>query len=99
MPLRIFICLAFMPDDAFSSGPSRNDELDALRSEVRSLRSRIQELESGGASVPDSMLFDTSFLKRSFAVFGHHFVANLIISILIGLPIVLLLVLFGVLAA
>ena len=43
------------------------------------------------------MLFDTSFLKRAFAVFGHHFVANLIISILIGLPFVLLLILFGVL--
>lgn len=86
-----------MPNDSFSS--SGSEDLEALRSEVRSLRSRIQELESNRSRVPDSMLLDTSFLKRSFAVFGHYFVANLIISIVVGLPILLLLILFGVLAA
>jgi len=34
--------------------------------------------------LPDTNLMDHSFLKRAFAVWGHFFVANLIIGILVG---------------
>lgn len=86
-------------DDDFTPGDAsepENDELHELRVEVRALRMRLREIEKEtGARVPDTMLIDKSLLKRSFAVFGHHLVANIIISIIIGIPIFLIFVLIG----
>jgi hypothetical protein len=48
------------------------------------------------ASLPKSWLFSDSFLKRAFAVWGHYFVANLIISVPF---IILMLVFMGFFAA
>ncbi len=35
-------------------------------------------------SVPKTGLFSRSFLKRAFSVWGHYFVAQLIIAIILG---------------
>jgi hypothetical protein len=46
--------------------------------------------------LPDTNLIDPSFLKRAFAVWGHFFVANLIIGIVVGIAYAcLMMVLFG----
>ena len=47
-------------------------------------------------SLPQTNLLDPSFLKRAFAVWGHFFVANLIIGISVGIAYAcLMMVLFG----
>ncbi len=58
-------------------------ELEATRQEMQSLRARLEHLEGATSShgFPDTMLLDKSFLKRAFAVFGHYFVASLVICI------------------
>jgi hypothetical protein len=46
--------------------------------------------------LPQTNLFSPSFLKRAFAVWGHFFVANLIIGITVGIAYAcLMMVLFG----
>lgn len=46
--------------------------------------------------LPETNLIDHSFLKRAFAVWGHFFVANLIIGIVVGIAYAcLMMVLFG----
>ena len=48
------------------------------------------------SSFPQTNLFSFSFLKRAFAVWGHFFVANLIIGITVGIAYAcLMMVLFG----
>ena len=47
-------------------------------------------------SLPQTNLLSSGFLKRAFAVWGHFFVANLIIGIIVGTAYVcLMMVLFG----
>jgi len=54
---------------------------------IRRLISRI---------LPTTNLFNPNFLKRAFAVWGHFFVANLIIGIIFGITYTcLMMVLFG----
>ena len=43
--------------------------------------------------LPNTNLLSPNFLKRSFAVWGHFFVANLIIGIIIGIGYVCLMLL------
>ncbi|MFW5888121.1 MAG: hypothetical protein ACOCVY_00190 [Patescibacteria group bacterium] len=43
------------------------------------------EEETNKNQLPDSWLYSQSFLKRAFAVWGHYFVAQLLISIAIGI--------------
>ena len=50
------------------------------------LEQRVAELEE---SVPVTSILDKSFISRAFAVWGHYFVANLII----GIPFVILYIL------
>jgi hypothetical protein len=45
------------------------------------LKGDLKRLEKGGGSLPNTMLISDSFLSRAFAVWGHYFVAQLIISI------------------
>lgn len=56
-----------------SSFPSDNSQLAAR---VAALESRLPA---------NSWLFGDSFIKRVFAVWGHYFVAQLIISIVLGI--------------
>lgn len=45
---------------------------------------------------PSTNLIDPNFLKRAFAVWGHFFVANLIVGIIVGIAYAaLMIVLFG----
>lgn len=47
-------------------------------------------------ALPQTNLLSPSFLKRSFAVWGHFFVSNLIIGIVVGIAYAcLMMVLFG----
>ena len=59
-------------------------ELDDALAGIRSLQNRVSELErqAGKAgNMADTALLSRSFMKRAFAVWGHNFVAALIISI------------------
>jgi hypothetical protein len=46
--------------------------------------------------LPRSNLFSQNFLKRAFTIWGHFFIANLIIGIIVGIAFVrLMMLLFG----
>lgn len=49
---------------------------------VNELAARLSALESRLPA--DSWLFGNNFLKRVFAIWGHYFVAQLIIGIVLG---------------
>ena len=51
---------------------------ETLLKKIEELEGRIEEIES---EFPDTMLFDHSFFKRAFTVFGHNLAANTIIAI------------------
>jgi len=57
------------------------NELSDARDEIDALKQRIDALERISEPVPNTMLLDTSFLKRAFAVLGHYMVASLIIAL------------------
>jgi len=57
------------------------NELSDARDEIDALKQRIDALERTSEPVPNTMLLDTSFLKRAFAVLGHYMVASLIIAL------------------
>ncbi len=48
---------------------------------VTALDARVRALES---RLPNTSIVAPSFMKRAFAVWGHQFVANLIIGIIVG---------------
>ena len=57
--------------------------------EVANLMARVQQLEllvasKGGSSTPTSGMMSPNFLTRAFSAWGHVFVANLLISLVIG---------------
>ncbi|HEX7069721.1 MAG TPA: hypothetical protein VF190_02900 [Rhodothermales bacterium] len=58
-------------------------ELARAREEIESLRKRLSALEDGsrGQNLPQTAILADSFLKRAFAVFGHNFVASLLVAI------------------
>jgi len=58
--------------------------MQELAREVESLRLRVQQLESRyevAPRMPSTSMVSDKFLTRAFAVFGHNFVASLIVSI------------------
>jgi hypothetical protein len=58
--------------------------IQELTKEVESLRLRIQQIESRyevAPRLPSTSILSDKFMTRSFAVFGHNFVASLIVSI------------------
>ncbi|MBF4509874.1 MAG: hypothetical protein ISP10_05315 [Aeromicrobium sp.] len=56
------------------------------------LEQRIAALE---ARLPQTKLVNPSFLSRAFAVWGHHFVAQLLISLVVGFIAFILSLLFA----
>jgi hypothetical protein len=72
-------------------------ELGTMILDLDETRKRLSELEN---QLPDSLIISPNFLKRSFAVFGHYFVANTLIALpiicLSIIAMILLLASFGV---
>ena len=59
-------------------------KIQALQQEVEGLKDKINRLEARyeiAPRLPSTNLISDKFLSRSFAVFGHNFVASLIVSI------------------
>ncbi len=57
--------------------------------DIANLVARVQQLEGQAlvrqnTAVPNIKLISPNFLSRAFAVWGHFFVANLLISIAVG---------------
>jgi hypothetical protein len=57
--------------------------------DIANLVARVQQLEGQAlvrqnTNVPNIKLISPNFLSRAFAVWGHFFVANLLISIAVG---------------
>ena len=73
-------------------------QIEALQNAFRALEQKFQKLEENSIrkeSSPFTWLISDSFLKRSFAVFGHYLVASLIIGIPFYILIIVLMLLFG----
>lgn len=72
-------------------------ELDGALASIQALQSRILELErnAGPGRIPRTSLLSDSFLKRAFTIWGHNFVAGLIIAIPIWFVILVIVVLAG----
>lgn len=70
-------------------------QLDRLNSQVEQLQEQLKtqayELSELKKRIPDTNIISPNFLTRAFSVFGHYFVAGLIIV----LPIVCLTSLFA----
>jgi hypothetical protein len=61
--------------DSHMTEAERANSLQGARSELGQLRQRFDELEKR------TSLISPSFLRRAFAVYGHNFVAGLIIAV------------------
>jgi len=83
-----------------------DQRLQALEIENRQLRAAVPSKASNvdgklisqyiSHALPQTNLLSPSFLKRAFAVWGHFFVSNLIIGIIVGaIYTCLMMVLFG----
>ena len=72
-------------------------ELAEARREIELLRRRLDAVEGmqSEPDLPDTMLLDPGFVRRAFAVWGHNFVASLIIV----MPIYILMVIVIILVA
>jgi len=72
--------------------PPETERLAALEARLARVEARIST-----DRVPKTMILDDNFLKRAFAIWGHYFVANLIIGLallfLVGTFLVMLLAL------
>ena len=80
--------------------------LETENENLRVLASRQESMQESRAEgdiertvleyFPSTNLIDPNFLKRAFAVWGHFFVANLIVGIIVGIAYAaLMIVLFG----
>jgi hypothetical protein len=68
--------------------------------DIANLVARVQQLEMQNSTrqntaVPNIKLISPNFLTRAFAVWGHFFVANLLISLVIGCLVGLLSLILG----
>ena len=68
--------------------------------DIANLVARVQQLEAQAmvrqnANLPNIKLVSPNFLSRAFAVWGHFFVANLLIGIAVSCVFVLLGLLMG----
>jgi hypothetical protein len=76
-------------------------DLDGALAEIKALQNRIAALESQSTAVghiPRTALLSDSFLKRSFTIWGHNFVAGIIIALPIWLVVMAVLLMLGVMA-
>jgi hypothetical protein len=71
---------------------SAEERLAALETNYQQALQRIATLE---ARLPDSNIISRKFLSRAFAVWGHTFVAQLIIIV----PIYVIIILFSILGS
>jgi hypothetical protein len=62
--------------------PPAFKNMDELKAYLDQLERRVDAIDQKQA--PQTNLISRNFLKRAFAVWGHFFVANLIISTVIG---------------
>ncbi|MFH2103968.1 MAG: hypothetical protein ABIJ39_11510 [Chloroflexota bacterium] len=69
-------------NDLTSYLKAMEDRIRTVEAENDSLQRYIQEM-GGDASkmLPKSAIYSPNFLRRAFAIWGHYFVAQLIISI------------------
>lgn len=65
-----------------------NHQLEEQRTRIKELENQISQLQRQ-RGLPDSNLFNDSFVKRAFTIFGHWLVAYLIIAIPLGFLIAL----------
>jgi hypothetical protein len=80
---------------------------DELMAQIGALQQRIARLETerdqvratAMSALPQTNLLSPKFLTRAFAVWGHYFVASLLIGIVVGVAYCLILTVFGGLAA
>ncbi len=80
------------------SDTDSRESFEAILAHIEDLRNRVGELEKGfkiDGGFPKTALLSHSFLKRAFAVWGHYFVAGLIIAIPIWLMILLVIAAFS----
>lgn len=83
------------------SDENLRQELDGVLAEIKSLQNRITVLENQSATaghIPQTALLSESFLKRSFTIWGHNFVAGIIIALPIWLVVMVVLLLLGVMS-
>ena len=77
-----------MTNDNFNSMQELADYLSVLENRILFLEKDNKELKdainevSNETILPQTNLFNSSFLSRAFAVWGHFFVSNLVISII-----------------
>jgi hypothetical protein len=62
---------------------NNNLYIQTLENRILKLEEDIKNIYISRPSFPDTALLDSNFLKRAFTVWGHYFVAQL----LIGVPI------------
>jgi hypothetical protein len=58
-------------------------QVNALEKQVRQQDSLIQTFKSAAAGLPLTNLLSHNFLIRAFAVWGHYFVAQLVIVVVL----------------
>jgi predicted PurR-regulated permease PerM len=74
-----------MPSLPISSEPETPHQYPTMvsASDVNQLSARLSALES---RLPEnSWMWGHSFLRRAFAIWGHYFIAQLIISLILGI--------------
>lgn len=55
--------------------------IQSLENRIARLEEQISRFKVSQPQLPDTALVNQSFLKRAFAVWGHYFVAQLLIAI------------------
>jgi len=55
--------------------------IQSLENRIIKLEDKINSIDISRSPLPDTALLDTNFLKRAFAIWGHYFVAQLVIAI------------------
>ncbi len=78
---------------------SLQQQLEELRAQIHRLENTLQQQEitirSLRARIPNSAVISPNFISRAFAIWGHTFVAGVIISIVISCALFVLNALFG----
>lgn len=62
---------------------SPETQIAQLKNRIAQLESEVRTLRAYGSNV--SNLQSPNFMKRAFAVWGHHFIAQFIISLILGI--------------
>ncbi len=60
---------------------SKDQYIQSLENRVIKLEERLNQIDVSRSVLPNTAIIDNSFIKRAFAIWGHYFVAQLIIAI------------------